>query len=118
MKIDTNEYAILFAPYITEEGEFNGDVGVKIVFDPNNNWDDHTRYLLLEMITLVAATVPLLETDDAFLKTVQEMRTILLEEGSLAPILDNNGNEIKDTPLIKRVKNNVIHVDWSKKNEQ
>ena len=117
MEINKNEYVILFTPTEDkEDGEFSGHVGIRVLYDSNNDWDERTRYLMLEMLTLVTATVPLLETEDEFLKIVRDKRTQLLEEGSLAPIYDDTGTEIKDTPLITGIKDNVIHVDWKKKN--
>ena len=117
MEIDKNEYVILFTPTEDEEdGEFSGHVGIRVLYNSDNDWDERTRYLMLEMLTLVTATVPLLETEDEFLKKVRDKRTQLLEDGSLAPIYDDTGAEVKDTLLITGIKDNVIHVDWKNKN--
>lgn len=116
MKISPDDYTIIFTPQKTKQGDFNGSVNIKILFHEDNIWDERTRYLMLEMATLVAATIPLLETDDDFLKLVRGVRTQLLEDGELAPIYDDKGNEVNDTPLVKEIKDNVIHVDWRHKN--
>jgi len=115
MVINDKDFAIIFSPEKDEDGNWGGSCLVRSIFSAKK-WKDEDAKLMMEMVTLLTSCVPLLEQDDAFLGHVQRERADLIEQGKLNPIIQYDGEEMKEvafTPIIK-VEDNVIHVDMRK----
>ena len=115
MVINDKDCAIIFSPEKDADGNWGGGCLIRSIYSANK-WKEEDAKLMMEMVTLLTSCVPLLEQDDAFLGHVQRERADLIGQGKLNPIIQYNGEEMKEvvfTPIIK-VEDNVIHVDMRK----
>lgn len=69
--LDVNDFAVRLSPHI-EDGEWNGDVQLTIISTANNNLDEEDFSDLMSLATIMCASLPLAEENEAVRKALLE----------------------------------------------
>ena len=115
MDIDINDFAIVLTPK-HRKNKWTGEVDINIKYEEDNFYTEEERDSIINLMTLMATCVDLMETDPDLLQRVFEHRDYLEEKNVNAELhaLDVLEAKVDSKPeIIKRV-GNVIKINWTK----
>ena len=112
MIIDGNKFAVVIAPQEDSKG-WTGDVDITIKYNENNTMSDSDKEAIINLMTLMTASVNLMEKDTNFLNKIYKQRDSL-EVDDMLTAMDILENDVSSSPNIVSKEGNVIKINWTK----
>ena len=112
MVIDDNKFAVILTPKEDSKG-WTGDVDITIKYSENNTMAEADINAILNLATLMTASVNLMETDSSFLDIVHDHRAKLEVEDTLS-VIDILEDDVSDSPNVISKEGNVIKLNWTR----
>ena len=102
--IDKDDYALVVKVETDDLGRANGESTFNLLYSDDNKWDKVTHDGVIDMLTVMMEVVRMMEIDPEFRDV---MSSFLRKHTPKIPKLE-----------IVETKDNIIKVDWSKKNDR
>jgi len=102
--IDKDDYALVVKVETDDLGRASGESTFNLLYSDDNKWDKVTHDGVIDMLTVMMEVVRMMEIDPEFRDV---MSSFLRKHTPRVPKLE-----------IVETKDNVIKVDWSKKNDR
>ena len=106
--INEDDFLIRVRPFRDSMGKWTGDIDLSIVTLPDNDLDDEDYSQLVHMCTMVASTIPLMETDEALRNMIHEY-----VEQTLDMDYEDVVEEDENKELVLETEGNVLTIDFS-----
>ena len=88
VEVQPNDFTIRIRPYLTEAGEWEGEVDIAVMSHPGNDINDDDYLHIMHFCKMVASAVPIMEQNSAIrdaihdyvINVVDKEYTMLVEE--------------------------------------
>lgn len=116
MKIRKNELALVLVPKQNKDSVWTGEVDIEIKYEVDNGYNEEEMDTFINLMTLMCASVDLMEKDKDFLERLHEHRDYLNEDNvnSQLEFLDALESKVSTSPQIIETQGNVIKVNWNR----
>ena len=111
LEFDKNDFIVRLTPFLTKKGKWTGELYMGTVTTEDNDLDDEDYAALMEVTSLVSASVPLMEADLEFRNTLYKYAEDVLSSDEYQEPLHEYDEEEDD--LIEG-EENIIRVDFKK----
>ena len=106
--IDEEDFVIRVRPSVNKH-EWPGEIDISIISSADNPLDDESYGQLLHFVKMMCATVPIMESDEAFRDVVHQYVMEVVDEDT-EPMVQEN-----DTLVVTGEDGNVVHLNFNTK---
>lgn len=115
MRINKDEFALVLSPIKNKEKKWTGEIDITIKYDDNKIYDKEQIDSFINLMTLMCASVDLMEKDEKFLTMLHDHRDYLNDNSveNQLELLDSLETKVAKEPKILQKVGNVIKVNWN-----
>ena len=97
LEFDKNDFIVRMTPLLSKDGKWTGELYMGTVTTEDNDLDDEDYANLLQVSSLVAASVPVMEEDIDVRNTLYNYveSVLAVDEEKETPLFEEEGNVIK-----------------------
>ena len=104
LEFGKNDFIICLSPKVEADGKWGGDLGVSVETLDDNGLDEEDYFHMMQLTTMIAATVNLLED------SVEFRHAVMKEVEKLEKMYEGEDDIEEDTSSILSTEDNVIKV--------
>lgn len=106
LEVGKNDFVICLSPKLEADGKWHGDLGVSVETIEDNDLDAEDYFHMMQLATMVAASINLLEESPEF------RHAIMKQIKKLESMYDDEDEGEEETPSIMSTEENVIKVNF------
>lgn len=99
---ELNDYVVIVTPNMEANDEWGGEVEVKIAWNADNQLDNEDHMMMVHVTHMLAASLELAETDNAFAKQLTDVVERRLRD------------EAEEETIVESTDGNVIRINFNK----